>query len=527
MAQPDSCRPFPEEDTPKKPTQNPRNSFNALFNSIFALPKSIYNRGNEHGRAFTKRQQSEIDDGGNPRPRSARRECARWEGQGYKGCDSRAEQSHLGNNVDSQAEVKPEAVSKDMESKIEGEVDDWVQKIVGDLERGEKEARKLYEQWMTVSNSNHTHQASARDDPEQTNKEGGPTRLPQASQTSAWAELFPSWSTEGREHGDRQHVFTRDIQHHQRSHKPARDVDETTEKPYKDLDRWLSDANRWRGRFHREFERDSRFWQEEGLFGPSMPFSKPLSALFPLGMRPFLPEQSAIGYLLYSEYSPLHLEHEDGFDSSFRERFEDLLRVQDGKTMLSREECAAGKPTSSVDWLGRMIPLLKNGDNDGRGQITIANTFGNPAVLPVQERERSIDTSRYTGESHNGGLQTEQDMYEHYFSRLLREPSLVSPDPRSVPQESESRSSRPSVLSTITRTERHVASDGSVTTKTVLKRSFADGSEENSETTETTPATRPASHEQQPEAEQGLTPEIARTKAAPDQETKRGWFWSS
>jgi hypothetical protein len=36
----------------------------------------------------------------------------------------------------------------------------------------------------------------------------------------------------------------------------------------------------------------------------------------------------------------------------------------------------------------------------------------------------------------------------------------------------------PSILSTLTTTERHMAADGMVTTKTVLKKRFADGREE-------------------------------------------------
>ncbi|KAE9981014.1 hypothetical protein EG328_011915 [Venturia inaequalis] len=532
MKLPESNRPRPEEDTSKKPEQNPSDPLHALFNSLFALPKSIYNRGNEHGRALTRRQQYKNNNGEAPRPRSARRECARWEGQGYRGQDSREEQTSAKDSLTSQDVAKPEELATPGESKIATEVDEWVQKIIGELERGEKEARQLYEQWMAVSEVRPTHQESARETSKTRDKNAELTRSPQATEGFPWSGMFPFWPADGHsqggEHGNSQHIFTEDIQQHQGPRKQAEDVDETIEKLHKDFGRWLSDADRWRERFQKGFERDARLWQDESLFGSSVPFSKPLSTLFSLGMRPFLPEQSAVGYLLYSEYSPLHLEHEEGFDSSFRQRFEDLLRCEDGKAMMSKEECASGNNMSSVDWLGRLIPFLKEGESSGRGQVTIGSASGDPFALQVRERQTPDNSARLTQEPYDNGPATEQDMYEQHFSNFPREPFPISSVPRSVPQEPESRSSRPSILSTMTRTERHVAPDGSVTTKTVLKKSFADGSEENWETTETTPATRPAWREQRSEVERGTNSEIVQSdKPRPDQEPSRGWFWSS
>jgi hypothetical protein len=168
---------------------------------------------------------------------------------------------------------------------------------------------------------------------------------------------------------------------------------------------------------------------------------------------------------------------------------------------------------------------LKDGENGGRGQITIGSASGNSSVLQVQEQQTPFDSSRHTRES-DDEPETEQDMYERHFSNVAREPLQVAAPSRPTPQELEVQNQRPNILSTLTQTERHVAPDGSVTTKTVLKKKFADGREENSETIETTPATRSAWREER--SEQVAGPEIALRKPTLDEEPKRqGWFWSN
>ena len=67
-----------------------------------------------------------------------------------------------------------------------------------------------------------------------------------------------------------------------------------------------------------------------------------------------------MAYLLYSEYSPLHLEHESGFDKSFRSKFEDLVRVQAGEEMKAAQS-AQEQIGTKVEWIGRIVPLLKEG----------------------------------------------------------------------------------------------------------------------------------------------------------------------
>ncbi|KAF2125305.1 hypothetical protein P153DRAFT_324478, partial [Dothidotthia symphoricarpi CBS 119687] len=72
---------------------------------------------------------------------------------------------------------------------------------------------------------------------------------------------------------------------------------------------------------------------------------------------------------------------------------------------------------------------------------------------------------------------TEMDVYERFLSP-------ASSPPTNMPVSAATHPS-PSILSTMTTTERSVAPDGTVTTKMVLKKRFADGREESSETVHT------------------------------------------
>lgn len=107
--------------------------------------------------------------------------------------------------------------------------------------------------------------------------------------------------------------------------------------------------------------------------------------------------------------------------------------------------------------------------------------------------------------------ETELDAYE----RLLT-PASTSSTPEV--------GAKPSVLSTLTTTERTTAADGTITTKVVLKKRFADGSEQSSETIHTQrgedvhPTDRSWS-----DMQNAQSPESTGLKS----EKKSGWFWSN
>jgi hypothetical protein len=93
------------------------------------------------------------------------------------------------------------------------------------------------------------------------------------------------------------------------------------------------------------------------------------------GMRPFPLQDSAMAYQLHGGYSPLHLEDEAGFDASFRRRFEDLVRVQAGMQVSDKR---AG---TKVEWIGRIVPLLKEGDGKIKGSIDIGSAGDRQPIL--------------------------------------------------------------------------------------------------------------------------------------------------
>jgi hypothetical protein len=86
---------------------------------------------------------------------------------------------------------------------------------------------------------------------------------------------------------------------------------------------------------------------------------------------------------------------------------------------------------------------------------------------------------------------------------------------------------KPSILSTLTTTERSVASDGSITTKVVLKKRFADGREESSETVHTQRGQETETQKRDPwRAFHDIQPRSAEPEHQ-ERKKRSGWFWSS
>ena len=87
---------------------------------------------------------------------------------------------------------------------------------------------------------------------------------------------------------------------------------------------------------------------------------------------------------------------------------------------------------------------------------------------------------------------------------------------------------KPSILSTLTTTERTVGPDGSVTTKVMLKKRFADGREESSETVHTQRGQEDSPRPQDPwQSLRNVQPPEHQKEIKTLAEKKSGWFWSS
>lgn len=313
-------------------------------------------------------------------------------------------------------------------------------------------------------------------------------------------------------------------------------------------------------------------------------------------------ESWPLPFLMFSPYSPLNLERrpqrssggfsslmaslgfsdndkdsarDDAHEPRWKEAFEDLMRLENGKPMLDREPGAVSQGESGTNWLRGMIQRGSMGDN-----WILDQNDGHPNGISIMKRSQFPSLSEQPTSDDNGaGAQvTEQDMYEHFLqdledrrreasneSRTLLslledragfqaqrksflqnlediEASFLSGDsPKDSPvpetlQSSTSSSSsssssatevhhdepatsvapgQPRVISTHTNTNRVRMADGSIHTKTVKTQRFADGHEESNESVDVmNPLER-----QDPAA----------AAAVSDQESGKssgsGWFW--
>ncbi|OJD33325.1 glycerol-3-phosphate mitochondrial [Diplodia corticola] len=153
--------------------------------------------------------------------------------------------------------------------------------------------------------------------------------------------------------------------------------------------------------------------------------------------------------------------------------------------------------------------------------------FYNPASEDRRKEAAHDDHmyERFLG-THTADPKTELDMYERFLGdssshhgsgsgsgSSQQPPAVASPPSNSNRNTSIDVASSP-ILSTITTTERNVAADGTVTTKVTLKKRFADGREESSETVNTSRG--------DPTASGGGVSE----EGTGSNKKKGGWFWS-
>ena len=121
------------------------------------------------------------------------------------------------------------------------------------------------------------------------------------------------------------------------------------------------------------------------------------------------------------------------------------------------------------------------------------------------------------------GCLFDRDLVQSMASQAFNSESAS--EETSTPKTRNAENGKPSIISTLTTTERITLPDGSVHTKMVLKKRFADGREESSETTHTT-------KDQPPPLQQKLIGKSEASKTDKKDEAdksaqkKKGWFWS-
>ncbi|KAJ9639918.1 hypothetical protein H2201_007303 [Coniosporium apollinis] len=237
-------------------------------------------------------------------------------------------------------------------------------------------------------------------------------------------------------------------------------------------------------------------------------------------------------FLRSSPYSPLHLEWTMPHHSHYavgkqmpdwRVAFADLVRAQTGRP-LGPEPDALDRGFNAMhdQHAHGQYALNDNRHSKNKGSHDTGRQHYETAIAPT-----AAQSAAHLQGDDNEGPDTELDMYDRFLGSSHESTNLGQPSSGRTPTASSSAQtepiSQPSVLSTLTTTERTVQPDGTTTTKVILKKRFADGKEESSETVHVTQG-------------QGIADEVPRlpsgTASAENvkQEQRRakrgGWFWS-
>lgn len=220
-----------------------------------------------------------------------------------------------------------------------------------------------------------------------------------------------------------------------------------------------------------------------------------------------------LGFFAFNQYSPLLLERQWNLQRNplrWREAFEDLLMLQHGECDGQRtNERYRSLNLDANIWLHELSQksLIRH-------RLPLMSFFDRPLLSdqPVIEQEPEPDVDAIT--------ESELDHYEHFLGNLgtFTAASGTSQQNGAPGSEDEQFSGRMSVISTMTTTEKRVLPDGTISTKRVLKKRFADGREETNEIISTTHAVPNV-------AEVVVDSTVADTPRA-TKAPQKSWFWS-
>jgi hypothetical protein len=251
------------------------------------------------------------------------------------------------------------------------------------------------------------------------------------------------------------------------------------------------------------------------------------------------------------EYSPRALEDNEELRKAgipWRDAYEDLVRSERGVALIPSNELGQSRDISHDQWTRRFWdPEFAHPEMNGK--------LGRRAMAQAQESDRRPVTPTYPrAVSWEGEERSEEPSYEYAHDHEDQHDEPPSPKARqgewtegtpATEMEAYERligpatttpesmnASRTSILSTLTTTERTVSPDGTTTTKVVLKKRFADGREESSETVHTQRGQEAGSRQDPWKSMQDarfVNPPKQFTSSqelAKDTE-KKGWFWSN
>ena len=246
-----------------------------------------------------------------------------------------------------------------------------------------------------------------------------------------------------------------------------------------------------------------------------------------------------LDYLLSSPYSPLHLEKQDldRQHGTWRAAFEDLLVADQGKDLPPRRE---GHDGPAGQWV---MDVLRRSDGSS-SPVTASEEGARCGGEETRRRARAIrEATAKTPDAEEGsGPATELDIYARFLGSrsgpvLLPFPASPSASvststshiPPTAPattraQNADGANNGEKITATITTTERSTNPDGSMVTKVLLKKRFADGREVCTESVHRSDSS-PFSSSTTPSASLVSSNEGSRMRARED--PGKGWFWSS
>ncbi|RAO71618.1 uncharacterized protein BHQ10_007630 [Talaromyces amestolkiae] len=267
---------------------------------------------------------------------------------------------------------------------------------------------------------------------------------------------------------------------------------------------------------------------------------------------------------LFSSRKPAEL---DSNEPRWRDAFEDLLRVTNGQEMLDQSMESERSRQSADNWLKGLVQRGSLGNNwrllgpeHSRDGIALERYQQHDHDKRGQDPPRQLEEDSLKEETESNEAETELDLYDRFLNdianaherysrafadspsmrlldeerrRHVQQDRITSEDANSESKDwleytsdgnksllaSQTTAEDPSfedsrVVSTMTRSVKRTLADGSISTKTVKTKRFADGREESDETVEVTP---PPMIEKNAEQTQGSDNE---------KHSHGGWFWT-
>jgi len=201
-------------------------------------------------------------------------------------------------------------------------------------------------------------------------------------------------------------------------------------------------------------------------------------------------------FIWSAEYSPLNLEHQEGFDETWRARFEDLMRAETGRPFLTASE---------MDQLVRLPPR----------DYPVKVMQSMVSIQPIQPQTETDPFRRHPLTV--PGRQSEEN--EGYLSKQI---AYHKQQRKEWSWNYDSAASKDGVKSVYRTREEKLQDDGRVVAKTIVRTTFADGREQTTESTEVVPSA--GSPIADPKTlEHGPSREADPNKEMPHQSS--GWFW--